>query len=140
MNRVLILGIAFALWTVAAFVTGWQVRDGSADTAVAKAATVQQSARADQAEGARATDHANAAASGAVQQQRADAHVESATQFKIIERRVVEYVQANPDAAVCDLDGDGLRAWREANAGTVFASPERGHPGGPAGPQAASDP
>jgi hypothetical protein len=134
MNRAIALVVALILWTVAAFFVGWQVRDGSADTAVAKTATQQQTARADQAEGARAVDHANAATSGAVQQQRAEAHVQSANNFKSIDKRVDTYVQANPDPVGCDLDGDGLRAWREANAGAVLPSAGPVYTGGPVVP------
>lgn len=137
MNRALILAAVFIAWSVGVFVAGWQVRDGSADTAVATAATQQQAARADQAESARTTDHTNARAGAQVQQQRANAHAASASDFNTIERRVVEYVQANPDPASCDLDGDGLRAWREANAGIVFPGSEPGDPGGPAEHKAA---
>lgn len=136
MNRLMVIGLAFVLWTVGAVVVGWQLRDGSADLAASDGATATQEARADVAEDARATDQANSATATQVEQGRVEAAAVTDTQFRIIEREVVKYVQANPDPVGCELDGDGLRAWRQANAGP-FAQPDRtavaaGDPGGTA--------
>lgn len=40
------------------------------------------------------------------------------TEFRIITREVVRYVEAHPDRREC-LDADGLRIWNAANAGAA---------------------
>lgn len=132
--RILAAIILFVLWSLFAAFIGWKVRDGSANTVVAQAATAQQSARADQAEHARATDHVDAQTASRAEQQRVETSRAHEVTFHSIEQRATQYANANHDpGSACDLDGDGLRAWREANAGAVDTDPEPGHPGGTAG-------
>jgi hypothetical protein len=127
-----VFAIAFVVWSIVAFTVGYQVRDGRADAAVAVTATAQETARADQAVEARVNDHANEQGAAKGEAKRVDKKAASEVNFKTIERTVYRYVQANPDPGGCDLDGDGLRAWREANAGRpAHSEPE--HSGGAAG-------
>ena len=114
---------ALIVWTVLAFFAGREWRDRSADVDTAEQATEVEAGRADHAEATRNTDHADTQVATKSEQQRVDTVAEQDKQFTIIERKVIEYVKANPDPAGCDLDGDGLRAWREANSG---ASAEAG--------------
>lgn len=115
---------ALIVWTVLAFFAGREWRDRSADVDTAEQATAVEAGRADHAEGTRKTDHVDTQVATKSETQRVETAAEQDKQFTIIERKVIEYVQANPDPAGCDLDGDGLRAWREANSG---ASAEAGH-------------
>lgn len=109
---------ALIVWTILAFFAGREWRDRSADVDTAEQATEVQTTRADHAEGTRKTDHVDTQVASQSEQRRVDTAAKQDEQFTIIERKVIEYVQANPDPAGCDLDGDGLRAWREANSGS----------------------
>lgn len=52
----------------------------------------------------------------------AQAHQKITIEYRTITRDVTTYVQSHPDNAACDLDDDGLRLWREANAGNATTS------------------
>lgn len=41
----------------------------------------------------------------------------SETHFNTLAQKVADYVRTHPDNDACTLGTDGLRAWREANAG-----------------------
>lgn len=122
MNRALILLAAFVVWSGVCYYAGFTRADQRADIASTRAEVKQETARADSVTAARSTDHASAQGAAKVEQKRAEQAANTEKQFQTIEREVVRYVHANPDPAGCDLDGDGLRAWRAANAGTFDAA------------------
>ncbi|WP_441253619.1 hypothetical protein [Bradyrhizobium sp. 613_E4_N2_2] len=106
-----------AIFGLGMFAFGYHVRDLRADrdTAVvtanqATAVVVQQEAHAEQTQ-------ANAAAGAQDAQDLHDQTADRKTDFQIIYRDVVKYVEAKPAPAVCDLDAVGLRKWNAANAG-----------------------
>lgn len=77
---------------------------------------------------AQALADAQAQASAALNAERQ--HIEQAqqvdTQFKIIEKTVIKYVERHPETNRCGIDADGLRLWNSANSGRGSAAPS--HP------------
>jgi len=111
-DRRLTLATAIPAWSIVCGVIGWELRHSRADT---------QAARAEAIETVRAAEHTSAQHSAKTERERVSATARNEVVFRVIERKVAEYVDANPDNAGCDLDGDGLHAWREANAGRLDA-------------------
>lgn len=107
------------VWTILVFIAGREWRDRSADIDTAETETKTEKTRADHAINTRATDHADAGIATATETKRVADSGTRAIQFRTIDRKVIEYVQSNPDTDDCVLDGVGMRAWREANAGRV---------------------
>jgi hypothetical protein len=97
-----------------------------ADATVAKCDALAQAMRADLAESARTTDHANSEHAASVEQKRIEASARNEMTFTQLNETVSKYVHANPGLVSCDLGDDGLRAWRAANAGQVpaFVGPD----------------
>ncbi|HEV2679430.1 MAG TPA: hypothetical protein VGV14_02925 [Rhodanobacter sp.] len=59
----------------------------------------------------------NAALAQAEAVANATAHQKTTIEYRTITQQVTKYVATHPDVAACTLDDDGLRIWREANAG-----------------------
>jgi cell division protein FtsL len=58
----------------------------------------------------------------------ATAHQKTVIEYRTITRTLTQYVQTHPDNPACDVDADGLRLWREANAANATApSDTAGH-------------
>lgn len=120
----LIVVAVFAAWSACCVRIGWILRDGRAAEAEARAELAAHAHRAETAEALRETDHDNARHGTEVERQRVEASAQSEVIFREIEKVVIEYVYANPDPAGCELDADGLHAWRAANEGRPVARPE----------------
>lgn len=124
--------VVFAAWSLACVAGGWFARDAVADKATAEAAQTVAEQRAQETAQARAHDASNAQAGAVVQVVRSEAQAANAAHMQQVQTKVTAYaVQVGGDGGVC-LDGDGLQAWREANAGPAAAG-EFEHPGRPAG-------
>jgi len=118
MNRAIAILVLVAVLFGVGFATGYAVRDGRADAATATHEAAQQSQRADVAEAARATDHANAQAAAAVEAQRIERSAERAQTFDTLKTEAAAYAlrPANPAADPDRFDADFLRTWDAANA------------------------
>lgn len=107
----------FVLLMVAAFVGGYHVRSLSAQRDAAAAAAHEVQAIADALAAKAAETQANQAAGAQASAWLTAQQDYTKSNFNIIYRDVVRYVQAKSVPAVCDLDADGLRIWNAANAG-----------------------
>ena len=150
MNRTLIAIALFVVWSLFAGFIGWQLRDGSADTAAAKVDTTQATARADNAEAARTTDHVTATNVAKVEQQHvADTRAHEAN-FQSIEEAAAKYADSHRRPQQDSLSGDCratgrgsadpefVRIWTAANAGR-FEDAEPVHPAAPDGGRTGPD-
>jgi hypothetical protein len=114
--------VAFALWTVAAFYSGYKLRDYRAATAAQTAQTDAQASRADAVTGARANDHANAQTAARGEQTRIDRSTAQADHFDTLHKDIETYAHVHSPITGDDCnrgtaDADFMRIWTEANAG-----------------------
>jgi len=130
---VLILAVTFMTWSGACVWIGWSVGDARRDEAAARVAAVAHETRARNVEHAREVDHANEQHAASVELERINALARISFNFEAIEKAAQDYAITNPDAHSCDLAGDGMRAWRAANAGQFPSGPGLGDSAGTVG-------
>jgi hypothetical protein len=53
----------------------------------------------------------------AAEQANAQVQTQIETRTRVLRQEVIRYVQTQPGIASCSLDADGMRIWRDANAG-----------------------
>lgn len=116
------VSIVFLAVLVGSYGFGYHVRDLSAqrDKQAARADQEKEDAASALWELGIATANDKAAQDQAVTD--AEAHQKTTIEYRTITRDVTTYVQSHPDNAACELDDDGLRLWREANAGNATTS------------------
>lgn len=116
---------------VACTFCGWTVRGWRADAVEAKRDAGDAKAEVQSVTEVRKDDKESQAGAADVERQRVQQQAQAATEFKVIYRDVVRYVESNRSPAGCGLSADGLRIWRQSSAGKAGAEPE--HPAGTAG-------
>lgn len=113
-------GLALLL---AAFGSGYWLRDVMADRETAQRDAGDAQAEVAVVTEAREDDKASQAGASEVEQQRVEQAASTENNFKIIYRDVVRYVQTNPSLAGCGADAEWVRLWNAANAGRIEAEP-----------------
>lgn len=137
MNRIVGALVVFVAWSIACGALGWAVRDGRADAVEARKETAVQTDRADQAEAARTTDHANAGTSARIESARVERAAERESTFDQLQQDVTAYARTtaqptDPSHSIRDrgrADPEFMRIWRAANAGRLDGPRPEHRPG-----------